>query len=413
MVSVTQTESDPAGRWAALAVLASAMVLSMTTWFSAAAVLPELRANWQLSTTGASWLTISVQLGFVLGAIGSTAANLADRVPPRRLVLYGSLGAALSNVLLVSSAGLSSAIPFRLLTGAFLALVYPPALKAMATWFRVGRGTALGAMVGALTLGSATPHLVTGIGGLDADLVILATSGFTLMGGVVAEYIGIDGPFPFPSAGFDPHDARRVMLKRPVMLASLGYFGHMWELYAMWAWFKAFLFDSLVERGWTSPTGTASLLTFGVIGVGAVGSWVGGVVGDRWGKAESTILAMTFSGTSAAVVGFINGSIVWVVAVGLVWGFWVVADSAQFSAIVTEVAEQKYVGTAVTLQLALGFTLTVFTIWLVPVLRDASNWGWSFLMLSAGPAVGITAMSILRADGRREAASVARSLEPT
>ncbi len=199
MSPVNQTEPDPAGRWAALAVLATAMVLSMTTWFSAAAVLPQLRTEWQLSTNGASWLTISVQLGFVLGALASTAANLADRVPPRRLILIGSVGAALSNGLLVAATGLSSALPFRLATGAFLALVYPPALKAMATWFRVGRGTALGVMVGALTLGSATPHLVTGIGGVGATTVILTTSGLTLLGGIIADKVGTDGPFPFPS----------------------------------------------------------------------------------------------------------------------------------------------------------------------------------------------------------------------
>ena len=311
----------------------------------------------------------------------------------------------------MAATGLSSALPFRLATGAFLALVYPPALKAMATWFRVGRGTALGVMVGALTLGSATPHLVTGIGGVGATTVILTTSGLTLLGGIIADKVGTDGPFPFPSAGFDRSEARRVMLRRPVLLASLGYFGHMWELYAMWAWFKSFMNDALIAYGWTSPASTASLITFAVIGVGAIGSLVGGVIGDRWGKAESTILAMTLSGSSAAVIGFIDGSVTWVIVVGLVWGFWVIADSAQFSAIVTEVAEQKYVGTAVTLQLALGFTLTVLTIWLVPVVRDASSWGWSFLMLSAGPAIGIAAMLLLRADGQRETANVAQSDE--
>lgn len=390
--------SDPEGRWAALAFLAVAIVLSMTTWFSASAVLPELRARWGLSTQESSWLTISVQLGFVIGALVSALLNLADVTPPRRLILYGSIGAGVCNALLMAAGGLVTAIPLRLLTGAFLALVYPPALKAMATWFRAGRGTALGVMVGALTLGSAVPHLVNGIGGLDADAVILATSVLTLCGGLVAERLGSDGPFPFPSAVFDPGQAQRVMWSRPVMLASVGYFGHMWELYAMWAWFKLFMEDDLTERGWSDPTSAASLLTFAVIGAGAVGCWIGGVMGDRWGRAESTIVAMTLSGLCAAVIGFIDGPLVVVLAVGLVWGFWVVADSAQFSALVTEVAEQRYVGTAVTLQLALGFTLTVVTIWLVPVVRDASSWGWAFLMLAAGPAVGIIAMARLRAD---------------
>ncbi len=403
MTAAAPTETpraDPPGRWAALAVLALAMVLSMTTWFSATAVLPQLREEWGLTTRASSWLTISVQLGFVAGALGSAAFNLADVTPPRRLVLYGALGAATANGLLIAADGLTVAIPLRLLTGASLALVYPPALKAMATWFRTGRGTALGVMVGALTLGSAVPHLVNGIGGVDADVVIIATSVLTLAGGLVAERFGTDGPFPFPAAVFDPRQARRVMRSRPVALASVGYLGHMWELYAMWAWFRVFMEDEVAALGWDDPATAASLITFAVIGVGAVGCWAGGLIGDRWGRAESTIVAMSFSGLSAAVIGFVDGPFVVVLILGLVWGFWVVADSAQFSAVVTEVAEQRYVGTAVTLQLALGFTLTVVTIWLVPVVRDAANWGWAFLMLAAGPVVGIAAMSRLRADGR-------------
>ena len=393
--------ADPEGRWGALAVLALSMVLSMTTWFSATAVLPQLREDWDLSTQASSWLTISVQIGFVIGALVSTVLSLADITPPRRLVLYGSLGAAGANGLLVAADGLATAIPLRLLTGAFLALVYPPALKAMATWFRIGRGTALGIMVGALTLGSAVPHLVNGIGGLDANAVILATSVMTIAGGLVAELLGTDGPFPFPVAEFNPRQAWRVMQNRPVMLASVGYFGHMWELYAMWAWFRAFMVDDLTDRGWSDATTSAALITFAVIGVGAIGCWVGGVLGDRWGRAESTIAAMTFSGLAAATIGLIgDGPLVLILIVAAIWGFWVVADSAQFSALVTEVAEQRYVGTAVTLQLALGFTLTVITIWLVPIVRDASTWGWAFLVLAAGPVVGITAMTRLRADLR-------------
>ena len=249
---------DPEGRWAALAVLAGAMVLSMTTWFSATAVLPQLRDDWDLSAQASSWLTISVQVGFVIGATVSAVLSLADVTPPRRLILYGSTGAAAANGLLLMAGGLALAIPLRMLTGAFLALVYPPALKAMVTWFRAGRGTALGVMVGGLTLGSAVPHLVNGIGGLDSDAVILTTSALTLAGGVVAERLGADGPFPFPVAVFDPRQAGRVTQSRPVMLASAGYFGHMWELYAMWAWFSAFMVDDLTERGWSDPTSGAS-----------------------------------------------------------------------------------------------------------------------------------------------------------
>lgn len=386
-------EPDPPGRWSALVRLAVGMVLAMTTWFSASAVLPQLRVEWDLSTTAGSWLTIAVQLGFVVGALSSAVLNLADLVPPRRLMLYGALGAATANLLLLFVDGPVLAIPLRFLTGAFLAGVYPPGLKSMATWFRRGRGTALGVMVGALTLGSAMPHLVNGLGGVEWERVIVATSVLTVAGGLVAEFVGRDGPFPFPSATFDPSQARRAFQDRGVRLATAGYFGHMWELYAMWAWFSVFFADRLAEGGDLDPRRNAAYAAAAAIGIGALGCWVGGVLGDRWGRSRTTALAMTISGASAIVIGLARDAPVAVVLViGLVWGFWVVADSAQFSAVVTELADQRYVGTAVTLQLAAGFTLTVVTIWLVPVLRDELTWRWAFAFLAAGPALGVWSM---------------------
>ena len=222
------------GRGRALATLAAALVLAMTTWFSASAVVPQLRAEWALSDTSAAWLTIAVQLGFVAGALVSSVFNVADVVAPRVVVLAGALGAAGANVLLAAVSGPGAAIPLRFVTGFFLAGVYPPALKLMATWFRRGRGTALGVLVGALTLGSAVPHLVNGLGGLEWQTVVYATSALTLAGGLLALAVR-DGPYPFPEAIFDPRQAGRVFANRGVRLASLGYFGHMWELYAMWA----------------------------------------------------------------------------------------------------------------------------------------------------------------------------------
>ncbi len=149
----------------ALFLLALAMLLAMTTWFSATAVLPQLRTAWTLTTVQASFLTIVVQVGFVVGALVSAFFNLVDIIPARTLILLGALGAAAVNLLLVGAHSVGPAIGLRFLTGAFLAGVYPPGLKAMSTWFRVGRGTALGVMVGALTLGSAAPQFLNGIGG--------------------------------------------------------------------------------------------------------------------------------------------------------------------------------------------------------------------------------------------------------
>ncbi|MEO6652929.1 MAG: MFS transporter [Ilumatobacteraceae bacterium] len=390
--------TDPSGRWRQLTVLAVAMVLSMTTWFSASAVLPQLRGEWRLSSTTASWLTIAVQLGFVAGAVLSATFNLADRVAPRRLVLVGSLGAALANLVLLAADGPALALPARFVTGAFLALVYPPALKAMATWFRSGRGMALGVMVGALTLGSAMPHFVNGVGGARWELVVIVTSLATAVGGLMAEFMTSDGPFPFERGVFKPQQVGLTARHSGVRLASLGYFGHMWELYAMWAWFSSFFADTLVLKGRTVDAITVSIVTFAVIGVGAFGCALGGVLGDRWGRTPTTAAAMAISGACALSIGWIRHGPIWLtVVVGLVWGVTVVADSAQFSAMVTEVADQAYVGTAVTLQLAAGFVLTVATIWLVPVMRDAVGWNWAFVLLVPGPIVGVVAMLRLRA----------------
>jgi MFS family permease len=384
---------DPPGRWPALLWLGSATLLAMTTWFSATAVVPQLQQDWSLSTTAGASLTLAVQLGFVAGALASAVGNLADLVPPTRLLLLGALGAAACNAGLLLADSAAQALPLRFLTGAFLAGVYPPALKQMATWFRVGRGTALGLMVGALTLGSALPHLVNGLGGAQWQAVIATTSVLTVIGGIIAATRVPDGPFPFPAARFDPRQIRLVVTDRGTRLASLGYFGHMWELYAMWAWFAVFVTDVLADRRVTEATTLGALLTFIVIGAGALGCWGGGVLGDRWGRTRSTILAMALSGSCAVLVGLLRTGPLWLLlAVSVLWGVTVVADSAQFSTIVTEVADQRYVGTALTLQLAAGFTLTGFTILLVPWALDALTWQWAFAVLAPGPFLGIVAM---------------------
>ncbi|UTW12532.1 MFS transporter [Marinobacterium rhizophilum] len=395
----TALNRDPAGCWWGLAVLAAATLLAMTTWFSATAVVPQLVQHWSLVDGQAAWLTIAVQLGFVAGALGSALLNLADRIAPRRLMLLGALLAALANGLLLLAPDFPSAILLRAITGACLAAVYPPAMKAMATWFRFKRGTALGIMVGAITLGSAAPHLVNGLGGLEWQRVIVITSLLTLTGGLVAELLGRDGPFPFPRAPFDPRKAWQVFSDRKVLLASLGYFGHMWELYAMWAWFSVFFASTLVLHGVEDAGRWAAFGTFAVIGAGAAGCLVGGLLGDHWGRARATALAMAFSGGCALVIGFMQQApVLLVLLVGIVWGFWVVADSAQFSTLVTEVAEQSYVGTALTLQLAIGFILTVPTIWLIPLIQQAAGWGVAFSLLALGPLAGIVAMRALQRD---------------
>lgn len=375
-----------------LVLLSVILVLTMTTWFSASAVLPQLRDAWDLSDGEAAWLTISVQLGFVTGAVVSSLLNLSDVVPPMRLLTLGAVGAAVANLAVSVAEGSAPAIALRAATGFFLAGVYPSALKEAATWFRRSRGLALGILVGALTVGTAAPHLVNGLGGLDPDVVLVVTSLTTLVGASLA-FLVESGPYPFPQANFDPGQARLVFANRGVRLVALGYFGHMWELYAMWAWFLIFFRSVSGDPDAAAP----ALATFAVIGIGGLGCVLGGVLGDRWGRPETAAAMMVVSASCALLIGAISTAPSWLVlALGLVWGFSVVGDSAQFSTMVTERANQAYVGTALTLQLAVGFTLTVATIWLVPIWEESFGWRWAFAFLAPGPIVGVIAMLRLK-----------------
>jgi MFS family permease len=375
-------------RWRALALLALALVLSMSPWVSATAVVPQLRTEWDLSQSAAAWLTIAVQLGFVAGALLSSLGNVADVLPPRLVILGGSLGAAAANALLAIADGPRTAIVLRAATGFCLAGVYPPAFKLMATWFQRGRALALGTLAGAIAVGSAAPHLVNGIGGLDWQVVVYTTSLLTLVGGLIGWRLVPEGPNPFPRAPFDPRQVGLVLRNRGVRLASLGYFGHMWELFAMWAWFLLFFRDGHGAGGTT-----AAYATFAVIAVGGIGCVAGGLIADRVGREQTAAAAMVVSGACALGIGLLVDAPTWLlVAVATVWGFAVIADSALFSTLVTEHADQSYVGTALAFQLAIGFALTVVTIWLVPVLEDEVGWRWAFAFLAPGPALGTVAM---------------------
>lgn len=389
-------DGENPGRWRALLLLAVTLVLMMSTWFSASAVIPQLREAWELSPSAAAWLTIAVSLGFVGGAILSSLFNIADLIAPRHVILGGAIGAAVANVLLNVAGGASIAIPLRFATGFFLAAVYPPAFKLMSTWFQQGRGLALGILAGAIVVGNGIPHLVNALGGLDWHVVVYATSALTLAGGLITEIAIRQGPYPFPTATFDPRQLLRAFANRGVRLAAIGYVGHMWELFAMAAWFSVFFADMLENQGATVGS-TAAYATFAMFASGGLGCWLGGILAERWSRTKTTILMMAISASCAVLIGLLFNAPSWLVlVVGLLWGFTVVADSAQFSTMVTELADQAYVGTALTLQQAAGFTITVTTIWLIPLLEISFGWQWAFAFLAPGPIVGILAMLRLR-----------------
>lgn len=370
----------------------------MSLWFTASAVAPQLGEQWALDPSQTGWLTTVVQIGFVAGTAVAATLNLADIVADRPyFAVSAALGAA-SNLALLLAPGYATALLLRFLTGFFLAGVYPPAMKMIATWFRSGRGLAIGTIVGALTVGKATPYLIGAFARADVALVIATASAGALLaaGMVIVGYR--PGPYPFQRKPFSWRLVGTVLGHRPTRLAIYGYLGHMWELYAMWTLIALFFYDAFVAAG---PTTTVAALAgvagFAVIAMGGPGSVLAGVWADRLGRERVTIWAMAVSGMCSLVVGWLLSAPTWLlVSLCLVWGFAIVADSAQFSAIVTEVAPTHAVGTALTLQTSLGFALTAGSIWLA--VEVSSRWGWgpAFSLLAVGPVFGIGAMVRLR-----------------
>jgi MFS family permease len=390
------TDQPTAAAWRMLVLLTGAVILSMTTWFSATAILPQLTAQWQLSGLAQTWMTNGVQLGFVAGALSLSLVNLPDIAPLRLLMGIAAALAAVFNLALLLAPSAEVAIALRFLTGIALAGVYPPALKLVATWFVRGRGLAMGTMIGGLTLGSAFPHLLRALfAGLDWRFVVATASGLTLGGAIVFLALVREGPYPFSRAVFDPRQIGRVVRNRAVALANLGYFGHMWELYAAWGWFLAFASAASVTSA-MSPAGI-SLLVFGVVASGIVGCLIGGVLADRIGRTATTIIMMTLSGLCALAIGLSFDGPLWLfVGLAVLWGMTIIADSAQFSAMTTEVGDSDLIGTALAFQLGVGFALTIVSLTVVPMLAAAIGWQWAFVILAPGPLIGIVAMLLLR-----------------
>jgi MFS family permease len=394
---ITGESMAQAGKPFAVGMITICQLMALSLWFSATAVLPQLRAEFDLGAIQSSLFTSSVLLGFVLGTLISAFFGLADRVEARHFWAASAFIAATANILILAvPVDGVVVIGLRLITGICMAGIYPIGMKMVATWSRGDTGFLVGLLVGALTMGSALPHLFAVAVPLDWRMVIVAASISAYIAGVAILFVKLGGT-PGKSPRFDPRMVGHIWANKPLRHACYGYFGHMWELYAMWGWIGLFLYGALSGREFDNPGIWAALLTFAIVGIGAFGSLAGGLLADRIGRTTVTMAAMAISGICALVAGALgDASITILIVVCIVWGISVIADSAQFSSCVIELADPHQVGTALTLQNAIGFIIALGSIHLVPVIADASGWWGAFAMLAVGPLLGFIAMGRLR-----------------
>ncbi|WP_254510737.1 MFS transporter [Anatilimnocola floriformis] len=396
-------------RWTQLFWLSTCNLLAMTLWFSVSAVAPALKTAWELSPLEQAWLTISVQLGFAAGALASAVWNLADRWPaPRLLALCGLLGTlfnaaiaiGIRNDFAATQSGFLVVLLLRAATGAMLAGVYPVGMKLMASWFRRGRGFAIGVMVGALTIGSGAPHLLRALP-LDSlaaaetwRLVLLASSACSLLAAVFGLVFIRTGPWLPAASKFDWSYFLRIWQDVPLRRANFGYLGHMFELYAMWTWAPQLLRDAY-ERAGHSPA-SAAFASFATVASGVIGCVAAGQFADRRGRCLTALLSLVVSGGCALIAGSLTPWPAILTIVCILWGVSVIADSAQFSAAVSELCDPRYVGTALAIQTCAGFLLTPLTIAILPLLQQSLGWPLATALLAAGPLFGIWHMARLR-----------------
>lgn len=389
--------SGPVGKWRILLILAFAELLAMAVWFSASAVVKPLAAEWSLGAAGKAWLTMSVQVGFVSGALLSTLLNLADRVSSKWLFAASAwLAASCTAAIPLAATNPWVAIAFRFVTGFALAGVYPVSMKIIATWTKTDRGIGIGLIVAAISVGSALPQLLNFSGGLeDWRFSLFAAALLAAMGGLLGVLFVKEGPYATKTPPFNWKYVANIAKNRNVVLANLGYLGHMWELYAVWTWLPAFLAASFSLSGIDSKW--AAMIGFAVIAAGGVGSLLAGWLADKLGRTLIIMISLAISGACCLTCGLLfGGNPVLLTVLCLIWGVAVVADSAQFSASVSELSEPEYIGTALTVQTSLGFLLTLLTIRLVPTLEAWVGWENAFVFLSLGPIAGLVATWMLR-----------------
>lgn len=372
-----------------IAALVLAEILAMSLWFVSTALLPEMRAEVELSAGQAAALATAVQAGFVAGALALAALGLADRFDPRRVFAGAALIAAAVNAAMVMlAADHPGQIGLRALTGAALAGVCPVGMKIAVGWTTARRGVLVGLLVGALTLGSAAPHLIAFGAGQGWHGATLIASGLAVFAAALMLAVRL-GPHHRRAPGLSLAALALAWRDRRLRLAYAGYLGHMWELYAFWAWIGSALALSLSD-------GAARMTAFAAIALGGLACLPAGGIADRIGKADVARGAMLISALAGAATAVsLGGPPALTVVAALVWGVSVIPDSAQFSALVADAAPAERAGSLMTFQTAAGFLLSAVSVQILPLIAAQAGWTVALLLLVPGPLLGAVAMSRL------------------
>lgn len=382
--------SRPKVHWRVVVLICTATMLSMSAWFSASFIVADFQALWNVPDSLTGFITFSLQAGFIVGALVSATLGVADRVGSRTLFLAASIAAASLNALILIAPSYVAAVALRFLTGVTLAGVYPVAIKEVLQWVKPSqRGTATGLLIGALTLGSAAPHLIAAVVSTSWEGVILVTSGAVIVGGLIFS-LGVPKQVKRQSVTrFSLGAAFKAFRNKNVRLTNYAYFGHMWELYAMWTWVGLFLSTRAIDL---NPV-VVSLTSFAVIGVGALGAGLAGPLGDKYGKGRIAGVSLVLSGGCAVLVLLTpTWPFVAVAVLCAVWGFFVIADSGLLSSLLGDHCPAEHLGSVVTLQLAGGYAISGISILSVPMLSSLLSWEYTLPILAIGPALAVAAL---------------------